>query len=134
VLSVLIAATDRRIIVKQGKVIGSGQTSIDYEDIASVEVSFGMVQKRLNLETSSKVFGVGVGAISKDEIQDMAQFIREKTRKNHWNEQPEYSESESPAEDEDPVDKLERLGKLRDKGVITEDEFQEKKQSLLDQI
>lgn len=133
-LSVLIAATDRRIIVKQGKVIGSGQTSIDYEDIASVEVSFGMVQKRLNLETSSKVFGVGVGAISKDEIQDMAQFIREKTRKNHWNEQPEYSESESPAEDEDPVDKLERLGKLRDKGVITEDEFQEKKQSLLDQI
>lgn len=134
VINVLTAVTDRRILVKQRKMIGSGQTSIDYKDIASVEVSFGMVQKRLNLETDSKVFGMGVGAISKDEVQDTARFIREKARESNRNEQSESATSNSSTGDEDPLDKLERLGQLRDNGVITEQEFQEKKQSLLDQI
>lgn len=134
VFSVLTAVTDQRVLVKQRKMIGSGHTSIDYRDIASVEVSFGMVQKRLNLETDSKVFGIGVGKIAKDEVQDAAQFIREKTRESNRHEESASSPSDSLTEDKDPLDKLERLGTLRENGVITDEEFQQKKQSLLDQI
>ena len=38
------------------------------------------------------------------------------------------------AAEEDPLDKIERLAQLRDRGVITEDEFQEQKQRLLGQL
>lgn len=135
ITGVLSAATDRRVIFKGGKVIGGSQTSIDYRDISSVEVSFGMVQKRINLETDSKVFGIGVGQLGKDEVQDMAQFIREQMREPNRVEVSKNTQtSDSTDSDEDPLDKLERLGELRDNGVITEEEFQEKKQSLLDQI
>ncbi|WP_256392858.1 PH domain-containing protein [Natronoarchaeum rubrum] len=136
ILNVRTVVTDRRVLFIGSKMIGSTQTSIDYKDISSVEVSFGMVQKRLNLETDSKVFGIGVGKLDKEEVQDMAQFVREQTR-----EDPELSNSSSgsgdtsdTSDEEDPLDKLERLGDLRDDGVITEDEFQEKKESLLNQI
>lgn len=135
VTGVLTAATDRRVIFKTGKMIGGSQTSIDYRDISSVEVSFGMVQKRINLETDSKVFGIGVGQLGKDEVQDMAQFIREKMREPNRVESSENTQtSENTDSDDDPLDKLERLGELRDNEVITEEEFQEKKESLLDQI
>lgn len=135
VTGVLTAATDRRVVFKTGKMIGGSQTSIDYRDISSVEVSFGMVQKRINLETDSKVFGIGVGQLGKDEVQDMAQFIREKMRdpKGAGGATTEQTADSSEGK-EDPLDKLERLGELRDNDVITEEEFQEKKQSLLDQI
>lgn len=136
VTGVLTVVTDQRVLFKTGKVIGGSQTSIGYRDISSVEVSFGMVQKRLNLETDSKVFGIGVGQIDKDEVQDMARFIRQKMRELDQADSG-YTASEVDSDtdsEQDPLDKLERLGKLRDSDVITEDEFQEKKQSLLDQI
>ena len=135
ITKVLTAATDKRVIFKSGKVIGGSQTSIGYDDISSVELSFGMVQKRINLETDSKVFGIGIGQIGKDEVQDMAQFIREKMRESNetGDTKTEVAAGNSESE-EDPLDKLERLGELRDDGVITEEDFQEKKESLLDQI
>ena len=37
-------------------------------------------------------------------------------------------------EKEDVMDSLERLGKLRDQGVVTEDEFQQKKAELLSRL
>ena len=135
VTSVLSTATDRRVLFKTGKMIGGSKTSIDYRDISSVEVSFGMVQKRINLETDSKVFGIGVGQLGKDEVQDMAQFIREKMRESNGTDGTTTEQTVGSSEnEEDPLGKLERLGELRDDGVITEEDFQEKKESLLDQI
>lgn len=135
IVNVLTVATDRRVLFKSGKVFGASQTSIDYGDIASVEVSFGVVQKRLNLETDSKVFGIGVGKIEKDEVQEMARFIRQKKRDAGQDDHSAAGKgAASSATEEDPIDKLERLGELRDNGVITEEEFEDKKQSLLDQI
>lgn len=133
VINLTTVVTDRRVFFKHGKMIGSKQTSIDYKDVSSVEVSFGVVQKRLNIETDSKVFGMGVGQLDKDEVQDMAKFVREKSRETSRPE-IERSNEESLTGEEDPLDKLERLGELHDNGVITEEEFQEKKQSLLDLI
>lgn len=133
IINLTTVVTDRRVLFKHRKMIGTKQTSINYKDISSVEVSFGVIQKRLNVETDTKVFGMGVGQIDKDEVQDMAQFVREKA---HETSRPETGRSnEQPlTEEEDPLDKLERLGELHDSGVISEEEFQEKKQTLLDQI
>jgi len=41
---------------------------------------------------------------------------------------------EDDDEEQDPLDQLERLKELRDEGVITENEFEDKKEDLLDQI
>jgi hypothetical protein len=65
----------------------------------------------------------------------MAQFIREKMREANGTDGTTTGQTVGSSEsEEDPLDKLERLGELRDDGVITEEDFQEKKESLLDQI
>ncbi|MBC7275680.1 MAG: SHOCT domain-containing protein [Nocardioides sp.] len=40
-------------------------------------------------------------------------------------------ESERPTTDADPIEQLQRLGKLRDAGVVTDDEFAAKKAEIL---
>ncbi len=40
----------------------------------------------------------------------------------------------TPASAEDPADTLQKLAKLRDQGIITDDEFAEKKRAILDRI
>jgi hypothetical protein len=39
-----------------------------------------------------------------------------------------------PSEDEDPIRQLERLGKLRDSGVLSDEEFEAKKKVILSKI
>ncbi|RDZ49999.1 hypothetical protein C5C07_19745 [Haloferax sp. Atlit-4N] len=136
VMNVTTVITNQRVLYKAKKMIGGSQTSIDYKNISSVEISFGVVQKRLNLETDSKVFGIGVGHVERDEVQNMVQFIRQKIQdaNNSDNTSVAGQTAGNGENEEGPLDKLERLGELRDQGVVTEDEFQEKKQSLLDQI
>lgn len=49
-------------------------------------------------------------------------------------EEPKEKKEEAPAEEKSIVDRLQGLAKLRDQGVITEEEFAEQKKRLLDSI
>lgn len=131
VTSIRVAITDRRVLIKQAKMMATDWASFAYRDISSVEENFGLVNKRLNLETSSKTYGVAVMSMDKDVVKDAARFIREQMRQAN---EPAESVTSDNSNDEDPLDKLERLGELREKGVVTEAEFEEKKASLMDQI
>lgn len=130
---VTTVVTDSRVLFDAFKLWGNSRTTIHFDDISSVNVSYGVIQKRLNLETNSRVYGLGVGQIERDELEDMAEFIRYKMKET----KADYSSKagqDSVSQEKDPLDKIERLGGLRDDGIITEEEFQEKKESLLDQV
>jgi TPP-dependent pyruvate/acetoin dehydrogenase alpha subunit len=47
---------------------------------------------------------------------------------------PASKAASSPATTDDPVEKIRELARLRDEGLLTEDEFQAKKAELLGQI
>ena len=123
------AATDKRIVIKKKKnPFGFESQSIRYENISSVDLSSGLIKTKLRVETSSKVYGIGVGQIAEDAAEDMCEFIRSKMS------QASQSDSVNRSASEDPLDKLERLRDLKEDGVVSEDEFEEKKSELLDQI
>ncbi|WP_049927547.1 PH domain-containing protein [Halopiger goleimassiliensis] len=129
VLAQRTAATDKRIVVKKKKnPFGYESQSIRYENISSVNLSTGLVKKKLRIETASKVYGIGVGKLSDDAAEAMCDFVRTKMSK------AQGSDSESGANEDDPLDKLERLGDLKEDGAISEAEFEEKKAELLEQI
>jgi Short C-terminal domain len=48
--------------------------------------------------------------------------------------EPPASPASSPSTADDPVEKIRELARLRDEGLLTEDEFQTKKAELLGQI
>ena len=129
VLAQRTAATDKRIVIKKKKnPFGFESQSIRYENISSVDLSSGLIKTKLRVETSSKVYGIGVGEIAEDAAEDMCEFIRSKMS------QANQSDSANRSVSEDPLDKLERLRDLKEDGVVSEEEFEEKKSELLDQI
>lgn len=123
------AATDKRIVIKKEKGLAFESQSIRYENISSVGLGpDGFTGSKLRVETSSKVYGIGVGQIAKDAAEDMCKFIRSKMS------QANQSDSANRSVSEDPLDKLERLRDLKEDGVVSEEEFEEKKSELLDRI
>lgn len=129
ILSQRTAATDKRIVIKKSKnPFGFESQSIRYENISSVDLSSGLIKTKLRVETSSKVYGIGVGEIAEDAAEDMCEFIRSKMS------QANQSDSANRSVSEGPLDKLERLRDLKEDGVVSEKEFEEKKSELLDQI
>ncbi|MFP9191115.1 PH domain-containing protein [Natrialbaceae archaeon A-CW1-1] len=124
------AVTDKRIVIKKKKnPFGYDSQTIRYDNISSVDLRFGMMMKRLNIETSSKVYGIGIGKLSKDACREMTRFIRMKASEVQKSESVNQNSSSS-----DPIDKLERLRDLNNEGVLTDEEFNEKKKELLEQI
>lgn len=129
VLAQRTAATDKRLVIKKKKnPFGYESQSIRYENISSVDLSFGLVKTKLRIETASKVYGIGVGQLADDAAEAMSAFIR--SQMSAANNAGTNGQDSS----DDPLDKLERLRDLKDDGAITEAEFNEKKAELLDQI
>lgn len=122
-------ATDKRVAIKIPQLTGNDERSIPYNSITSVDLDLGLVNKRLTLQTPGQTYHIGVGNTDKDELREITKFIRQK-----------ISEANQPTsltpkkEQENPAEQLEKMSDLHEKGVLTDEEFQNKKEDLLDQI
>lgn len=124
--------TDRRVLLKveSGALLaGHEYHSFNYKNISSVTKKEGMIKQRLDIETSSKTYGVYLSqATMSDDVGDRAvEFIREKQREAKNREKSDENE-------DDPTEKIRKLQSLKEEGAITEEEFEKKKRDLLDQI
>jgi len=146
--TVWTAVTDRRVVssIPSSLIGGSDEISIPYTSVTNVDLedmgtdiadSDGIVemmesyiQKRLVIQTNSRTYRIDVGTMSEESCRRMADFIRKKsTEQTRRLEKQEQGHSSG-----NPLDQIERLKQLNDQGAITDEEFEEKKSKLLDQI
>lgn len=123
------AITDRRVVVKIPQWLGSDERSVPYDNITSVDLDTGLINKRLTLQTAGQTYHIEVHEPGKDECRDAVRFIRKKISEANQS-QVVTQESSDP----DPTEQLKNIKQLHDEGVLTEKEFEEKKQSLLDKL
>jgi len=100
-----------------------GEWTIPYSSISSVDF---IGYPELHVQTSGRTYYIRIAGTHFDEKENLSEatdFIREKQR---------YEDSEETEVNE--LDKLEKLGRLRDEGVLTEEEFNQKKRDLLEDI
>jgi len=100
----------------------AGEWTIPYDSIVSVDF---VGHPSLHIQTSGRTYYIRVAGSYFDlseQVSEAASYIRNKEEEN--DDDPEA----------DPLDKLERLGELRNNGIISEDEFENKKSNLLDEI
>jgi len=67
----------------------------------------------------------------KSEIEDSINIIKRKIKKAN---RPKQTGSEKPTEQEDEMEKLRKLSELKEDGIISEEEFEEKKNKILDRV
>jgi hypothetical protein len=124
----LIALTDRRIIfLDKGMIYGLKQTAIDLDKVNAVSGSTGLIFGKISITDGAK--------------ERKIDNVWKKTVKRFTNKVQEAIEARKAAMQQpvqmaqpveiDPYEKLEKLASLKEKGVITEAEFQDQKGKIL---
>ncbi|MFB6186841.1 MAG: SHOCT domain-containing protein, partial [Halobacteriaceae archaeon] len=115
--------TEQRVLIIANHLRGYDEHTIPYDSITAINLNSGIFSKRLTLQTRGATYHLSVTNSDDDEVQDAVEWLRERRR-----------QGDSHDSTDDPLDRLEKLKNLYDNGAITEDEFEEKKASLLDEI
>ena len=82
------------------------------------------------LFTTTGIYRLSFSDIPDEEIEKAAQYVRESVH----NEPQKADEQPAARSSNDNLEKLEKLAELEEQGIISEGEFEEKKQQLLDDI
>ena len=156
-----IYATDRRIIIRDPYMLGLKANIIDipYDIITSLKLEKGLLSSTIRFKApglmSSNKLGMMdsivegeddptgiIEAIPKDKAEDLLEIIRsgmKDDRKSAPSEKYEYSKlldskEYTPSSDQTVVsiaDELQKLSKLKEERILTEEEFNQMKQGLI---
>ncbi len=148
----IIYATNRRIIIRDPYMLGIKENVVDipYDVITSVKLEKGLLSSTIRFEApalvGSKRLGMIEGivsgendhegiieAIPKRKAEDVVQIIRSGMHNSGYSNNEIHSSSTSTSHQPTSiVDELTKLGKLKEQGVITEEEFIRLKKDVLD--
>lgn len=121
------AFTDDRIVVKIPQWTGSDQRKLTYDKILGVDLDTGLVSNRLTLQTAGPTWHIEINQPGKGECRNLVSFIE--TKIGEMSQQPETDVQEI-----DPTKQLQRLKELHDDGLVTDEEFEEKRAKLVEKI
>ena len=129
-----IFVTNMRVIFKDPKLFGLKANIIDmsYKDISNVRLKRGVFSTDIFLKSRFLSDEVELPAVDKNVAQQVMSMIQRGIR-GELEGQPAAPGSTMPAAvvASDPIRELERIGDLKQKGLITEEEFQTLKSELL---
>lgn len=125
----LITLTDRRVIfLDKGMIYGLKQASIELDKINAVSGKTGLMFGDILIQD-----GGNERKISNVWKKTVAAFTNKVRDAMHARKQPAATSVQAPAGD-DMISRLERLGVLRDKGVLSQDEFEAQKAKILSAV
>lgn len=122
----LVVVTDRRVLFLSEGIGRHKLEDFPYDKVTSVQSEKGMVQGGL------KIFASGNTAViedvyPKERAPEIGDYVRSRLHKA-----PEPIAPVAPTND--PMEQIRKLGELRDAGVLTLEEFEQKKRELLERI
>lgn len=118
-----IACTDRRIIkISLGVFMGRNTEDIMYENVVSVEQKKGFATSEITIHSKSN--SIKTDTVNNDMAREFVEWLRNK-----------ISTPIMPVinnDSNDIISKLERLATLKEKGILSDEEFLSEKRRLLD--
>ncbi|HEX9677278.1 PH domain-containing protein [Nitrososphaera sp.] len=130
-----IYVTNMRVLYKDPKLFGlkARINDIAYRDISNIELKRGVFSTEIQLIVRFNSKPEKLPAVDKQTAQQLNMLIQKGIR-GELPRQIMTAEKNAPVqakEPSDPLKELERLGELKQKGLITEEEFQRLKVELL---
>jgi hypothetical protein len=155
----VIYATDRRLIIRDPYMLGIKENVVDipYEIVTSIKLEKGLLSSTIRFKAAGLLSSTKLGmmdsmidgeddqggiieAISKDKAQDLVEIIRSgmqssSNRKSAPSKNQMSDESVrstiSSNQSISIADEIRKLAKLKEEGIITEEEFKQMKQDLI---
>jgi len=126
--------TSRRVVFYRKGLLGEVLETMPIDKLTSVEQLTLMMKRTLRIHTSGD--NLEFKSLNKEEYQAVVEALEE-GRKAAGSGGAVESPQDSPVDaspQDSPVDILTKLAALRDSGVLSQEEFDEKKKSILEDI
>lgn len=121
----LLVSTNRRLIfIDKGLLYGLKVEDFPLDKITSIQYETGLMFGEIKIHTSANI--AKIEQVDKKIARNFAEFIRDKLS------QPK--ESVSIASQPDILGQIEKLAKLKESGILSEEEFVEQKRKLLEKL
>lgn len=122
----LTVVTDRRVLVVVPRPDGADRISLPLEEVSAVRTeSAPGGNSRLQLESDGTGYYVDSSDSPLEEVEAAQSFIADQSSRGHGASGPDSTT---------PLGKLERLAALHERGALSDEEFEAKKQDLLDRV
>lgn len=118
----ILVATDRRLIFFDKGLLGSTVAEYPYRSITSIEHGAGLMMGEIRITVAGNVDKID--QIFKEHVQGFVELVRAKM------EQAQSSAAPAPAVP-DLATQLQQLADLRDRGALTDEQFEAAKKRLL---
>jgi hypothetical protein len=118
--------TDQKLVFLASSMTGkSSQYTVSYQDVIGVSTQQRFTSQ-IQIETAGHSYKISAAGEKPDLVKEAAEYIRKRKE--------EFDTKGQDAGEPDPLDKLDKLADLRDKGAISEKEYNEQKEKLLSDI
>lgn len=123
----ILVSTNRRLIfVDKGMVFGLKVEDFPLDKISSIQYETGLLLGSIKIFTTGNI--AKIDNVEKSSAKNFAEFVRDKLS------QPKEVVTNTIISEPNVLDQLEKLAKLKENGILTEDEFIEQKKKLLEKL
>lgn len=125
----ILVSTDRRLIfVDKGLLYGLKVEDFPHNKISSIQYETGLILAKIKIHTSGNI--ALIDNVEKSSARQFAEFVRDFISRPKPQEPIFIQNTAEPS----IFDQLEKLGKLKEMGIVTEEEFNEQKKKLLEKM
>jgi Bacterial PH domain/Short C-terminal domain len=127
----ILIATNKRLVFVDKGITSLRVEDFPYDKITSIQYHLGIAGGTLTIFASGNK--ADIQHVPKDQCKAFGDFVRARTTgvTQHQSATPPASDVPASPLVGDMLDQLERLGRLKEQGVLTEDEFQAQKAKIL---
>ena len=123
----ILVSTNRRLLfVDKGMFFGLKVEDFPLDKISSIQYETGLIFGGIKIHTTGNI--AMIDNIEKASARSFAEFVRDKLSK------PKETINATINTEPTILDQLEKLAKLKENGILTEDEFKEQKKKLLEKL
>ncbi|MGI0027874.1 MAG: PH domain-containing protein [Nitrosopumilaceae archaeon] len=125
--------TTKRLMIRKPTSLGLRKNIEDYRfaDIANVKLHKGIVRSSILLKVRFLSDDLEIDNISKEAGDKIVQLIQQGIAGALDSKQPQ---AKTPPLQQDIIDKIKELAKLKDQGILSDDEFKTKKAEFLERL
>ena len=129
---ILVATNKRVIFVDKGLLFGLRVEDFPYDKISSIQYETGLIYGTMTIFTSGN--RALIERVNKQNCRNFGDYVRARITKqaeNHSFVAAPIIIQPAPTDNKSAIDQLERLAKLKESGLLTEDEFNKEKGKIL---
>ena len=126
-IGILVATNKRLIFVDKGLIYGLRVEDFPYDKISSIQYETGLVYGEIKIFASGNK--ADIEHVNKKHAKNFAEYVR--ARISGVKEHASAPEDPAQASSDDVITQLERLAKLKEQGILSEDEFLVQKENIL---